>query len=166
VGEVPRGIEVLVKKAAVDPAFRARLLEDRAAAAEAIGLRLTPTETLVLRAVPQAQLQTIIDRTRVHPRLEQVFRGAAAGLMLAALGASQVGCPPLTTGIEADRPPAAAPADQPAQEPLRVAPSDGQASEPPPPPPNPDQVTRGIRPDRPPVAEGIRPDRPKTEEAP
>ena len=39
-GGVPRGIEVLLKKASVDPAFRELLLSRRAEAANAIGLIL------------------------------------------------------------------------------------------------------------------------------
>src|SRR4030042_1117067 len=49
---IPRGIEVLIKKAAVDPEFRAVLLEKRAAAADEIGLVLDPAEGLMLPAAP------------------------------------------------------------------------------------------------------------------
>ena len=41
-GPIPRGIEVLVKKAAVDPQFRRLLLEKRGEAAKEIGLALDP----------------------------------------------------------------------------------------------------------------------------
>ena len=41
VGMIPRGVEVLLKKAAVDPLFRDLLLERRAGAAGEIGLGLT-----------------------------------------------------------------------------------------------------------------------------
>ncbi|HUU55801.1 MAG TPA: hypothetical protein VMW93_00540, partial [bacterium] len=41
---IPRGLEVLIKKAAVDPAFKDILFEKRAGAADAIGLKLTPAE--------------------------------------------------------------------------------------------------------------------------
>ncbi len=42
IGEIPRGIEVLVKKASVDRVFRAKLLTERASAAGDIGLELMP----------------------------------------------------------------------------------------------------------------------------
>ena len=89
-GEIPRGIEVLVKKAVVDPAFRKILLTRRAAAADEIGLALTPQEALMLDHVPAAQLEAIIARTKVDPSRWNAFLGRAAGVMLAALGASAV----------------------------------------------------------------------------
>ena len=51
-GQIPQGIEVLVKKAAVDAEFKRLLLAERAEAAERIGLELQPAETAMLDAVP------------------------------------------------------------------------------------------------------------------
>lgn len=84
----PRGIEVLVKKAAVDPSFKALLLAKRAQAAESIGLRLDPTEAAMLTAIPEAQLSAIISGTKVAPGIKKAFMGYAAAVMLAALGCS------------------------------------------------------------------------------
>ena len=84
-GPIPRGIEVLVKKAAVDAEFKALLLETRAEAAEAIGLELEPAEVLMLDAVPAAQLEAIVGHTSVSPISRHAFLGRAAGAMLAAL---------------------------------------------------------------------------------
>jgi len=42
---IPRGIEVLIKKAAVDPEFRSLLIEKRDAAAREIGLALDPASS-------------------------------------------------------------------------------------------------------------------------
>ena len=64
---IPRGIEVLVKKASVDPAFRTLLLERRAGAAREIALELDPAEAAMLNAIPAAQLEAIIARTTVDP---------------------------------------------------------------------------------------------------
>ncbi len=83
----PRGLEVLLKKAAVDGDFRLLLIERRDAAAEAIGLSLTPAELAMLRAMPQAQLEAIIARTEVPDASRRAFLGQAAAAMLAALGA-------------------------------------------------------------------------------
>ena len=91
-GDIPRGVEVLVKKASVDPAFRKTLVSQRAAAAGAIGLVLEPAEKLMLQAVPAEQLEAIIDRTRVPNSQRRVFLGAAASAMLAALSAGVAGC--------------------------------------------------------------------------
>ncbi len=86
VGPIPRGVEVLVKKAAVDAEFREVLLERRAAAAGEIGLELDPTEALMLAAVPADQLRAIIQRTTVPQEHRRAFLGQAAAAMLAAVG--------------------------------------------------------------------------------
>ena len=82
----PRGIEILVKKASVDGAFRVNLLEERSGAAERIGLKLDPAEAAMLDAIPEAQLTAIIEKTKVAPLLRPAFMGYAAAAMLAAVG--------------------------------------------------------------------------------
>jgi hypothetical protein len=82
---VPRGIEVLVKKASIDPAFKKRLLTDRLAAAAEIGLELAPAEEWILRAAPSEHLETIISRTSVPDEQRRVFLGHAAAAMLVTL---------------------------------------------------------------------------------
>ena len=95
VDSVPRGIEVLIKKAAVDAEFRAFLIAEREAAATRIGLKLTPAEATLLHAIPPAQLEATISRTRVAPRTRNAFLGYTAAVMLAALGATA----PLAVGF-------------------------------------------------------------------
>jgi hypothetical protein len=111
-GDVPRGVEVLIKKAAVDPAFKKILFKERAGAAAAIGLKLSPAEEAMLAAVPEAQLRAIIRNTKVSPNLRPAFLGATAGAMLAALSAAAYAEEPEfrlnpTTGIDAELPPKA-----------------------------------------------------------
>lgn len=170
VGAIPRGVEVLIKKAAVDPEFRAALLTRRAAAADQIGLRLDPAEAAMLAAAPGEQLEAIIDRTTVPQEHRRAFLGKAAAAMLAALGFSQAACnpvapagiapePPPSTGVEPDLPPPRpAVNDEPASsgnEPSAVpGASSGteaprEAGEPLPSAEPPDPVIRGIRPDLP-----------------
>jgi acyl carrier protein len=84
---IPLGVEVLVRKAAVDREFRAILLARRAEAAAEIDLVLEPAEAAMLAAVPAAQLEAIIDRTTVPQAHRRAFLGKAAAAMLAALGA-------------------------------------------------------------------------------
>ena len=117
IGAVPRGIEVLTKKASVDPAFRKVLLARRSKAADVIGLALEPAEAMMLDGVPASQLEAIIAATKVKPSLRAIFMGKAAVVMLAAIGA--LGCSDdeqmQTKGISPDRPTAAetaAPASQ------------------------------------------------------
>ncbi len=90
VGVVPRGIEVLVKKAAVDAEFKTLLIAERSAAADAIGLELSETEAAMLNGVPAPQLEAIIAGTTVSPKLRPAFMGRAAAVMLAALGTTIV----------------------------------------------------------------------------
>ncbi|MHC4646835.1 MAG: hypothetical protein ACYTBJ_15155 [Planctomycetota bacterium] len=105
-GAIPRGIEVLVKKASVDAEFRTILLDKRAEAAAEIQLQLTPAEATMLNSIPSQQLEAIIDSTKVRPENRQIFLGKMAKLMLAALGVAAVfvvTCP--TLGHQIDRPP-------------------------------------------------------------
>ncbi len=172
-GDIPRGIEILVKKAAVDPEFKELLLSERAKAAGEIGLELDPTEAMMLQAAPVEQLEAVIDRTVVPQEHRRVFLGKAAAAMLAALGLAQTGChrpgpkgirpdEPVITGIAPDMPePSAASKDdgtEGATEPGQASeePSTDQADDSPP-----DQTIRGPRPDRPTAYTGSRPDLPK-----
>lgn len=90
-GSIPRGIEILVKKAAVDPEFKSVLLARRESAADEIGLELAPTEVMMLRAVPNEQLEAIVGRTRVPDEHRRAFLGKVAAVMLAALGVHPLG---------------------------------------------------------------------------
>lgn len=83
---LPRGVDILIKKAAVDLEFRALLLERRAEAAREIDLALSPAEMALLNSVPVAAIEQIIANTTVPDRHRRVFLGKVAGLMLAALG--------------------------------------------------------------------------------
>lgn len=85
-GPLPRGIEVLLKKAAVDPEFRKLLLENPLAAAGSIELQLDPVEQAMLQSIPEKQLAAVIEQTVVPEPQRRAFLGRAASLMLAVLG--------------------------------------------------------------------------------
>ncbi|HEY3323431.1 MAG TPA: Os1348 family NHLP clan protein [Planctomycetota bacterium] len=87
-GTIPRGMEVLIKKAAVDTEFRRQLLADREKAVAGLGLKLDATEALLLKAVPSEQLDRIIAQTKVPEAHRAAFLGTAAALMLAIVGVS------------------------------------------------------------------------------
>lgn len=116
---VPRGIEVLLRKAAVDPEFREVLIRERAGAADGILLALTDAERAVLSGIPEGQLRGMIGRTEVPEEQRPVFRYGAAAAMLAAVAglALMVGCP-VATGSRPQEPPVAedvlSPEDEPA----------------------------------------------------
>jgi hypothetical protein len=141
-GEIPRGIEVLVKKASVDAEFRKLLVEKRAEAAKEIKLQLDPAEVLMLDTVPKGQLEAIIANTKVSAESRRAFLGRAAAVMLAALGVSTLGCRDddgeEVRGIRPDRPEDKKPAAEAQVE------KEEEASQ-----PQDDQVVRGIRPNRP-----------------
>ncbi len=137
---IPRGVEVLVKKAAVDPAFKQLLLEERAAAAEAIALKLEPAEVAMLNAIPAKQLAAIVANTKVSPSLRPAFLGYAAAVMLAALGALTASCA-ATFGNQPDPP-----EDPPEGPPGIFDPSDNATKQR---ETGDEPVTRGIKPDRP-----------------
>jgi hypothetical protein len=131
---IPRGIEVLVRKAAVDPEFKDLLLKKRAEAAKEIGLKLEPAEILMLHTISVEQLEKTISGTQVPEEHRRVFLGKVAAAMLAALGVMSPGCNPLPVpkGIAPDRP------------------REKQKEDAPPPPPKMDfEPTKGILPDRP-----------------
>jgi hypothetical protein len=146
VGSIPRGIEVLVKKASVDAEFRQLLIENRAEAAQKIGLALDKAEHAMLSSIPGDQLEAIINQTKVTPESRRAFLGRAASVMLAALGVAVLGCdskgegPGPVRGIEPDT----------------TDTSYGSR------PDRPDttDASYGSRPDRPDSIDGIRPDRP------
>ena len=104
VGPIPRGIEVLVKKAAVDADFRQILLARRAHAADEIALKLEPSEVAMINAVPAAQLEAIIARTTVHPKQRAAFLGSVAAVMIVALGAGVLTSAGCSKGAQPDRP--------------------------------------------------------------
>jgi hypothetical protein len=65
IGDIPRGIEVFVKKASVDPEFRRLLLDKRSEAAKVIDLELSQTEAEMLDGIPYKQLKKIIENMKV-----------------------------------------------------------------------------------------------------
>jgi hypothetical protein len=108
---IPRGIDVLVKKASIDPEFKAALLAKRADAAKDIGLELSDAERMLLASAPREHLDAIIRSTTVSPAHRAVFLGKAAALMLAALGTityldgcgGDSGCKGISPGKPADK---------------------------------------------------------------
>lgn len=89
---IPKGIQALVDRAARDEAFRSCLLEEREHAIAEAGSVLNPREQHVLRAIPRSQLETIIDRIRLHIAERHRFLLAAAGMVGLGVLGSAAGC--------------------------------------------------------------------------
>ncbi|MFH1466969.1 MAG: hypothetical protein ABIO70_21480, partial [Pseudomonadota bacterium] len=54
---VPTGLQRLLRAAAHDPSLLDRLAAERAAAAPALGVALTPSEGAILAAIPEGELR-------------------------------------------------------------------------------------------------------------
>jgi len=170
---VPTGIQVLLRLAALDPAFRRQLTERRGDVAQAAGVELTPSERAILAAIPAAQLDQMAASMPPPPppRREFLRKTAATAVVLlggAAMAEPLAGCvrghgcdepspfrqdqQPATTGIVPDIP-------EDTGEPVPSRPKDPHPTrgithhEPPPP-----------RPDQPPPPTGIAPDVPQPQE--
>ncbi len=150
-GSIPRGVEVLLKKAALDAEFRELLCGERIRAAEAIGLELDAAEIAMLTAIPREQLESIIAQTLVPVEQRRVFLGRMAAPMLALLGVAVTGCQegPPSLGVQPDRPVAVSAGIRPQapgtnQPPAQASPTTAPATNQPASP-----VSDGIRPDRP-----------------
>lgn len=150
IGPIPRGLEILIKKAAVDPEFKKLLVEQRSAAASQLELTLEPAEAAMLDSVPIAQLEAIIAATKVPEETRRKWLGKVTVAALVAMGvvAGWGECENYilkntTLGVEADRPPGTAippQASPPQLDGPTTAPSKPQA---------PVAPSRGHRPDRP-----------------
>jgi len=87
---VPVGLQKLLRLASVDPSFRARLIAQRDTTADAAGVRLSPSERSILRAIPAEQLERMAEqlpppRPEQTPRLRQIAANAVLLLGGAAL---------------------------------------------------------------------------------
>jgi hypothetical protein len=92
-GNSPRGMEILLKKAAVDEDFAKILLESPEDAARLISLKLHNSERRILLNTPRDTLQTMIRHTTVKRHQLSAFKTLSASLMLAAIVAiGSTGC--------------------------------------------------------------------------
>ncbi len=58
---IPLGLENLLRKAAIDPAFRERVLEDRSGCAGEAGIELLPAEAAMLDGATREHLEAMLD---------------------------------------------------------------------------------------------------------
>ena len=80
---VPRGIELLLKKAKADDEFARYFLDRPLAAASELGLELSPTEARVLESMPRSTLETAVEHTRVADAHVPLLRSARTAAALA-----------------------------------------------------------------------------------
>ncbi|MDJ0764558.1 MAG: hypothetical protein QNJ97_16390 [Myxococcota bacterium] len=91
--QVPVGVEKLLFLAAQDAEFKKNLMADRQATLDASGIRLRPSEALMLGAISNAGLEAMIDSIVPENPKRRKFMGlvAAAAASLAA-GTAELGC--------------------------------------------------------------------------
>jgi hypothetical protein len=168
----PRGLELLMKKAAVDAEFKQKLITGRSTFAAEIGVPLDHAEQGMLDAMPTPHLEQLVALTPVAEPQRSLLKTASAAALVALL--AQATLAPLPVGATSP----GAPAPGISQEETKTMPPVG--SRPPstleddgretwaggarpdlPEDLEDDRMTRGIRPDFPgDMVKGIRPDRP------
>ncbi|MCL2347807.1 MAG: hypothetical protein FWC50_06040 [Planctomycetaceae bacterium] len=83
--QYPSGLEVLLRKAAVDADFCLLLKKDWKAAAASIMLELGNIEKAIFGSIPMEQLDTIIRQMEVPSSQQQFFLGSDVSVMLAVI---------------------------------------------------------------------------------
>ena len=167
---VPTGIQRLLRMAALDASFMARLLELRGDIAAAADVELSATEKAILRAIPSDQIVAMVENLPppAAPRREFLRQSAASAVVLLG-GAALAACeacssppgPVIVRGAQSDMPPEAPPPEPPPPRPeVNEMQTEGGAAPHEPPPPRPEEMPRpaGIMPDLPPEPEPPRPD--------
>jgi hypothetical protein len=103
IGDFPRGIEILVKKASVDSVFKQLLLRDPLNAARSIMLDLKPVEINILTNTSISVLQSMISNIRVPKQHIKTFRTGTIAAIFAILMSTTV-VSPLLAGGQMDLP--------------------------------------------------------------
>ncbi|HAE38841.1 MAG TPA: hypothetical protein DCG57_09410 [Candidatus Riflebacteria bacterium] len=83
--DIPRGLEILVKRAAIDANFKSQLLEKRDRIAEELQLPLDPSEKAMLAGIPADHLEKMIRATEVPAAQHNLLAKGTAAAMLALL---------------------------------------------------------------------------------
>ncbi len=96
---IPVGVEKVLYKAAIDPAFRGRLLEDRMKAIESEDMKLRPSEMMVMRNVKGSALRKMIERIRPQQHGgKRIMKAVATAVLTLATGTAGVACDDGETG--------------------------------------------------------------------
>lgn len=104
---VPAGVEYVLRKAAEDGRFQARLLADRGAALGRAGVSLGEGERAILLAIPDAQLEQMIATAATHLPRRSFLQRTVGAVVAALLGATATAVLPgcgWTGGARPDEP--------------------------------------------------------------
>ena len=94
----PRGIEILLKKAKVDPDFRLLLLRDPVAAAGSIELDISDSEERSLLSTYPQIIEKMVENTFVPKHHVSAFRNARSAAVLSLVLVSTVAAPAFGSG--------------------------------------------------------------------
>jgi hypothetical protein len=83
--DIPRGLELLIKKASVDPDFKRELLSKKEKLIGEMNLPLDESEKAMLTCVPVTHLEKMIEATQVSASQRKALSGGSAAAMLALL---------------------------------------------------------------------------------
>lgn len=83
--DIPRGLEFLVKKAAVDPEFKREFLQKRDRLIDELNIPLDASEKAMLACVSPEHLEKMINATRVPPSQHKALAKASTAAMIALL---------------------------------------------------------------------------------
>ncbi len=90
---IPVGIEKVLYKAAIDPAFKRFLIADRMKAVESENMRLSPSEMLIFRNVSDSALRTMISMIRPKKHgTRKLMKAVAAAVVTLTAGTAGMGC--------------------------------------------------------------------------
>jgi hypothetical protein len=81
--DIPRGLEILIKKASVDPEFKAELLKKREKFAEELNIQLDASEAAMLACVPVSHLEKMIQATEIPQAQQKMLAGASTAAIVA-----------------------------------------------------------------------------------
>jgi hypothetical protein len=103
--KLSRGIEKVIALAALDPAFKKKLLNDREAAIDSCDIILSENERKILLAIPDAQLVKAVKKVHVPVKARRMFlTGAVAAALTLVIGTCVTFILPSTVGIRAGHP--------------------------------------------------------------
>ena len=83
--DIPRGMEILVKRASIDPMFKAELLAKRDKIADELQIPLDASEKAMLAGIPAEHLEKMIKATEVPPAQHSLLAKGTTAAMLALL---------------------------------------------------------------------------------
>lgn len=90
---IPAGIEKVLYRAAIDIDFQKTLFEDRMRAVESQGMKLSDSESMILKSVPDDTLRLMISRIQPKKHGKRRFmKAVAAAVVTLATGTAGVAC--------------------------------------------------------------------------